>query len=162
LNRLNALLPDLSARVSLTLEQINLKALGFQNFNFPGFNIPTIVGPFGIADSRAYLSQRVFNWSDIKSWKSASESEAASRFSYQNDRDLVALTTGSAYLLVISDAASVDSISAQVKTADALHRRAVDQNKAGVVAGIDALRAQVELQTQQQRLIAAQNQLAID
>jgi outer membrane protein TolC len=38
----------------------------------------------------------------------------------------------------------------------------VDQNKAGVVAGIDVLRARVELQTQQQRLIAAENQLAID
>jgi len=162
LNRLNALLPDLSARLGMTLEQINLKALGFKNFNFPGFSIPTIVGPFGVADGRAYLSQQIFNWSDIKNWKSASESEAASRYSYQSDRDLVALTTGSAYLLVISDAASVDSINAQVKTADALHRRAVDQNKAGVVARIDVLRAQVELQTQQQRLIASQNQLAID
>jgi len=162
LSRLNALLPNLSVRLSSTLEQINLKALGFKNFSFPGVSFPTIVGPFGVADSRAYLSQQIFNWSDIKSWKSASESETASRYSYQNDRDLVALTTGSAYLLVISDGASVDSIRAQVKTAETLHQRAVDQNKAGVVASIDVLRARVELQTQQQRLIAAENQLAID
>jgi len=162
LNRLSALLPNLSARLSSTLEQINLKALGFKNFNFPGVTIPTIVGPFGVADSRAYLSQQIFNWSDIKSLKSASESERASQYSYSNDRDLVVLTTSNAYLLVISDGASVDSIGAQVKTADTLHKRAVDQNKAGVIAGIDVLRAQVELQTQQQRLIAAENQLAID
>ena len=32
----------------------------------------------------------------------------------------------------------------------------------GVVASIDVLRSQVELQNQQQRLIAAENQLAID
>jgi outer membrane protein TolC len=38
----------------------------------------------------------------------------------------------------------------------------VDQNEAGVIAEIDVLRARVELQTQQQRLIAAENQLAID
>ena len=36
------------------------------------------------------------------------------------------------------------------------------RTKAGVIADIDVLRASVELQTQQQRLIAAENQLAID
>ena len=129
LGRLSALLPNLSARLSSTLEQINLKALGFKNFNFPGFSIPTIVGPFGVADGRAYLSQQIFNWSDIKSWKSASESEVASRYSYQSDRDLVVFTTGNAYLLVISDNATVDSIRAQVNTAQTLHQRAADQKK---------------------------------
>jgi outer membrane protein TolC len=162
LGRLSALLPNLSARLSSTVEQINLKALGFKNFDFPGISIPTIVGPFGVADSRAYLSQQIFNWSDIKSWKSASESETAARHSYRSDRNLVVLTAGDAYLLVISDGASVDSIRAQVKTAETLHLRAIDQNKAGVIASIDVLRARVELQTQQQRLIAAENQLAID
>jgi outer membrane protein TolC len=162
LNRLNALLPNLSARVSSVIQQINLRALGFKNFSFPGGNIPTIVGPFGVADARAYLSQEIFNWSNIKNLKSATESEKASRFSYQSDRDMVALTTGTAYLLVISDGASVDSIRAQVKTAQVLYQRAVDQNQAGVIASIDVLRAHVELQNQQQRLIAAENQLAID
>jgi hypothetical protein len=38
----------------------------------------------------------------------------------------------------------------------------IDQNRAGVVASIDVLRARVELQSEQQRLIAAENQLAID
>ena len=47
-------------------------------------------------------------------------------------------------------------------TARALFQKTSDQHKAGVVAAIDELRAQVELQTQEQRLIAAENQLAID
>ena len=161
LRSLNALLPNLSARVSGTIEQINLKANGF-SFSFPGVRIPTIVGPFGVADARAYLSQEVFNWSDIKNWKSASESERASLYSYKSDRNLVVSTTGNAYLLVISDLATVDSVRAQVKTAQALYQQDVDQNKEGVIASIDVLRARVELQTQQQRLIAAENQLAID
>lgn len=161
LRNLNALLPDLSARVSGAVEQINLKSLGF-NLHFPGVSIPTIVGPFGVADARAYLSQELFNWSDIKNWKSASESERASQYSYKSDRDLVVLTTGDAYLLVISDIATVDSIKAQVKTAQTLYQNSVDQNKEGVIASIDLLRARVELQTQQQRFIAAENQLAID
>jgi outer membrane protein TolC len=159
LRNLNTLLPQLMARVSATMEQINLKALGL-NFSVPG--IPTIVGPFGIADARAALSQELFNWADIKNWSSAAESERASQFSYKSDRDLVVLTTGNSYLLVISDGATVGSIRAEVRTARAFYQRAVDQRKAGVIASIDELRAQVELQTQQQRLISAENRLAID
>jgi outer membrane protein TolC len=161
LRSLNALLPDLTARVSSTLQQINLRTFGFF-LHIPGVNINPIVGPFGVADARAYLSQEVFNWSDIKNLKSASESEKASQEAYRNDRDLVVLTTGDAYLLVVSDAATVESTRAQVETAQTLYRKTSDQHKAGVVAAIDELRSRVELQTQQQRLIAAQNQLAVD
>ena len=161
LRGLNAILPDVWAQLSGSRQQINLAASGF-NFNVPGLNIPTIVGPFGVADARVYLSQRIFNWSDIKHWKSAAESERASRYSNKSDRETVVLAAGNAYLTVISDRATVDSTRAQLTTARTLHERAVDQNKAGVIAGIDVLRARVELQTQQQRLIAAENQLAID
>ncbi|HET9178252.1 MAG TPA: TolC family protein [Terriglobia bacterium] len=161
LQNLNALLPDISARVTGSVEQNNLRALGF-NPNIPGLNIPTIVGPFSVGDARAYLSQEIFNWSHIKGLKSASESERASQYSYTSDRDLVILTTGNAYLIVISDNATVDSIRAQVNTAQTLYDNDIDLNKHGVIASIDLLRAQVELKTQQQRLIAAQNQLNID
>jgi outer membrane protein TolC len=161
LGSLNALLPNLSARLTGSLEQINLRAGGF-NLNIPGVHVPTVVGPFGVADARAYLSQQVFNLSDIKKWKSASESEKASQYTYKRDRDLVVLTTGDAYLLVISDIATIDSIRARVETAQTLYRNDVDQNRQGVIAGIDVLRAQVELQTEQQRLISAENELSID
>jgi outer membrane protein TolC len=161
LRGLNALLPDVSAQLSGSRQQINLAAFGF-NFSVPGANVPTIVGPFGVADARVYLSQRIFNWSDIKHWKSTAESERASQYSNKSDRETVVLAAGNAYLTVISDRATVDSTRAQLTTAQTLYERAVDQNKAGVIAGIDVLRARVELQTQQQRLIAAENQLAID
>jgi outer membrane protein TolC len=161
LQNLNALLPDLSARVSGAREQINLRAEGF-NLTVPGFRIPTLVGPFGVADARAYLSQEIFNWSDIENLKSSSESERASEYSYQRDRDLVVLTTANAYLLVISDVATVDTVRAEVKTGQTLYENDIDLNKHGVIASIDLLRARVELQTQQQRLIASENQLNID
>jgi outer membrane protein TolC len=161
LRRLSALLPDLSARVSVVRQQINLRADGL-NLTIPGISLPTMVGPFTVTDARAYLSQEVFNWSSIQGLRSANETQRAAQFSYENARELVVLTTGNAYLLVLSDAAAVESIRAQVQTAEALHQRAADQNRAGVVASIDVLRARVELQTQQQRLIATVNQLAID
>ena len=161
LHSLNALLPDLSARISASLEQINFAAQGI-SFKIPGVNIPRVVGPFWVTDGRAYLSQEVFNWSDIQGLKAASQSEKASEFTYRSDRDLVVFTTGNAYLLVISDSALVDSIRAQVNTAQTLYQQDTDKNKNGLIAGIDLLRAHVELETQQQRLIAAQNQLDID
>lgn len=161
LRGLNALLPDLSAQLSGSRQQINLAAAGF-NVTFPGVNIPTIVGPFGVADARVYLSQSIYNRADIKHWQSTAESERASQYANKNDREVVILAAGNAYLTVISDHATVNSTRAQLATARALHERAVDQNQAGVIAGIDVLRARVELQTQQQRLIAAENQLAID
>jgi outer membrane protein TolC len=161
LRSLNALLPDVRGELSGTREQLNLAAAGL-SVTIPGVNIPAIVGPFGVADARVYATQSIFNWSDITHWKSAAASEQASRYSNSSDREVVILAAGNAYLTVISDRASVESTRAQVTTALTLHARAVDQNRAGVIAEIDVLRARVELQTQQQRLIAAENRLAID
>jgi outer membrane protein TolC len=115
-----------------------------------------------VQDVRGYLTQQVFNWSDIKNWKSTSQSERASLYSYQSDRDLVILVTGTAYLQVIADAASVESNRAQVRTNQTIYDQDVDQNRVGLIPAIDVLRAKVQLQTQQQQLIAAENQLSID
>jgi outer membrane protein TolC len=70
---------------------------------------------------------------------------------------MVVLVVANLYLLTVSGAARVDAAQAQVETAQALYQQAVDQKSAGVVAGIDVLRAHVELQTRRQRLLAAKN-----
>jgi len=161
LRSLNALLAQVTGRVSAAVNQINLQAVGF-NLTIPGVSVPPVVGPFYVNDARVSVTQELFNWSDIQGVKSSSESERAAQLSYRSDRDLVVFTTGNAYLLVISDAAAVESIRAQVRTAQALYDQDVDKNAQGVIARIDVLRARVELQTQQQRQIAADNQLNID
>ncbi len=157
LRSLSNLLPSVSADLQEVDQQTNLRALGL---NIP--IIPYMVGPFGVTDARASLHQTVFSWSALKNYQSASESLKASQLSYKSARDLVVLATGNAYLTVIASAAQVESLGAQVKTAQALYQKVTDQKKAGVVAGIDELRAQVELQTVEQRLIAQENQLAKD
>jgi len=159
LKSLSQLLPNLNASVSQNIEQVNLRAEGL-NFNFPGF--PVIVGPFSFQDARASLSQRVLDWNALQNLRATTERLKSSQFAYQNARDIVVLVVGNAYLQAIADAATVESQQAQVKTAQALYKRAQDERTAGVAARIDELRAQVELQTQQQRLIAAQNQLEKD
>jgi len=161
LRSLNALLTNVSGRVSAAVNQINLQALGF-GLSIPGVAVPTVVGPFRVTDARLYVTQELFSWSDIQGAKASTELETASGDAYRSDRDLVVFTTGSAYLLAISDSAAVESIRAQVRTAQTLYDQAVDKNAQGVIARIDVLRGRVELQTQQQRLIAAENQLSID
>ena len=66
--------------------------------------------------------------------QASSESQKATQYTYKNDRDLVVLTTADSYLLVIADAATVDSIRAQVHTAKTLFQKTSDQHKSGVVA----------------------------
>jgi outer membrane protein TolC len=159
LRSLNSLLPNVNATISQTVEQINLRALGF-NFNTPG--IPVIVGPFGIQDARGNVSQTIFDWSSVQNLRASSERLKASQNSYKSSRDLVVLAVANAYLQVIADTSTIESQQGQLNTSQALYQRARDQRAAGVAARIDELRAQVELQTQQQRLIAAQDQRSKD
>src|ERR1700721_1802893 len=64
---MSRLLPNITAGISETSEQIDLAAFGFRNF--PG--IAEIVGPFGLTDTRAYLSQPILNFKSIYDTKSA-------------------------------------------------------------------------------------------
>ena len=61
--KLSDLLPHVTASPLVDVSQVNLKEFGFSNF--PGVNIPSIVGPFSYFDVRANLSQQVFDWKAI-------------------------------------------------------------------------------------------------
>jgi outer membrane protein TolC len=161
LRSLSALLPQVSGGVSETVEQLNLKTVGF-NFQFPGVSIPSISGPFHYTDLRAYSSFSVFDYSLRKNFRASKESERAAQFSVQDARDLVVQSVANAYLLVIAGSSRTDALRAQVETDRAIYDRTADQKRAGTTAGIDVLRAQVQLQQQQQQLLAQQNQLAKD
>ena len=157
-NELSALLPHLNATASQSVAQIDLAALGFRFRVLPG--IPPVVGPLGIFQSSFNLSQTVFDYSAIQRLRGAKEEEKSAQYSLKNARELVVLATGNAYLLSLSGGARVDTAQADVRTAQALYDKAADQQKAGVSPAIDVLRAQVELQSRQQRLIVARNDYA--
>jgi outer membrane protein TolC len=159
LKNLSELLPNINASISQAAEQVNLRALGLK-LPLPGF--PVVVGPFGVQDARAYWSQKLFDWNAVEKVRASQSSLKASDYSYKNSRDLVVLAVANAYLQVVYDRATIESQQAQLDTSRALFQRAQDQTKAGVAARIDELRANVELQTQEQRLIAAQDQLTKD
>ncbi|HLK17894.1 MAG TPA: TolC family protein, partial [Bryobacteraceae bacterium] len=157
LRALSELLPNVTGSASETASQVDLATFGFR---FPGF--PQIIGPFGYTDVRAYTTATLFDWEKRKQLQSANQNIRAAELSYQDARDLVVQAVASSYLQIIAGAALVDGTRAQVATAQALYERARDQHAAGVSPAIDELRAQVELKTQQQLLVAEENQLAKD
>jgi len=156
-----ALLPNFSGHIADLYEQLNLAALGF-NFSFPGVNIPKIVGPFNVFDARVYVSQKVLDFNAINNRRAAAESARAADLSQRDARDLVVQLVASAYLQILADGARVDEAQSEVKTAQSLYQRAFDMKNAGLTPAIDALRAQVELQSQQTRLRGLQNDRAKD
>ena len=54
----------------------------------------------------------------------------------------------------------MDTARAALETADALLRLTIDLKQAGIAAGIDMLRAQVQQQAERQRLMVAENNAA--
>jgi len=160
--QLSALLPNLTTTSYVEGSQVDLAEFGFTfNLRNLGFNVPTIVGPFGYFDSRAYVTQSIYDRKAINNVHAASESVKSAQSTYQDARDLVVLAVGYLYLQTIADQARIDTAQAQVNTAQALYDQANDQVHAGTSPAIDALRAHVELQSRQQQLIQAKNGFAI-
>jgi len=157
LRTLSALLPNVSASLAETETQISLSVYGF---HFAG--VPSIVGPFSFTDARAFANAPVFDWTAFKNLKASAENARAAQLSVEDGRDLVVQSVASGYMTILADSGRIDVTRTQVSTADALAVLAKDQHQAGIIPAIDELRAQVELKTQQQRLLILQNQLAKD
>ncbi len=155
----SALLPNINGTLSATDETENLAAIGL-HFNVPGFNLPTLVGPFDYVDLRANLSQTILDLTALNNYRSANEAARANQLSAVDARDLVVLAVSGTYLQVLAAQARVDSAKAQLDTANAVYQQTLQQRTVGLVAQIDANRSQVEALTEQQRLLSLQNDLA--
>jgi outer membrane protein TolC len=152
---LSKLLPNVIAQGTESVQKTSLAQIGIR---FPG--LPRVVGPFNYLDLRASVNQSIFNWNYNEKERAAAESLKAAQYTYKDARELVVLVAGNAYLEAISGAARVETAEAQVNTAQTIYDRAADQQKAGVIPAIDALRSQVELQSRQQQRIVARNDFA--
>jgi outer membrane protein TolC len=157
LSQLQSLLPAIDFSAKETALQVDLPAEGLR---LPDF--PKIIGPFGFTDVRASLSWSLVNVASLRNYLAARHNFAAAQLSAQDARDLVVLTVGNAYLLVIADQTQVSSVEAQVATAKVSLDQAVDNHQAGTAPLLDELRARVDYQSLQQQLIVAQNSLEKD
>lgn len=155
------LLPNLNGSLSETVQQTNLRALGVRlDIPIPGFSPPTVVGPFNYFDLRATLSQTVFDLTAKNNYRAAKDVARANELSVDDARDLVVLAVGGSYLQVIAARARIAAARSQLETAEALYKQAAEQRASGVVAIPDVNRSQIQLLTEQQRLISLENELS--
>ena len=153
---LSELLPNVVTDTGFGVHQVNVKAAF--GLTIPGQ--PPIIGPFGYFDSRAYLTQSVFDWSSIERARSSQAQLKSAEFSSKDARELIVLVIVSNYLLVIADQSEVESSTSQRDTAKALFQQTFDQKTAGLASAVDVLRSQVQLQSREQKVIVARNNLA--
>jgi outer membrane protein TolC len=157
MSQLQSLLPSIDANFKEVLAQVDLAAQGIR---FPG--VPTVVGPFGYTDIRAALEWALVDVASLRNYLATKHNFNAAQLSAQDARDLVVLTVGNAYLLVLADESQVASAEAQVGTAKVSLDQAMNQHQAGTAPLIDELRARVDYQTLEQQLIVARSSLEKD
>ena len=152
LEALSALLPHVGGSLRQSEQKISTASFGFQ---FPG--VPTVIGPFDVFDARLTLSTPLFDARAIGGVRAGKALVKAGQANLRDVRETIVLAVGTLYLQVQADAARVESARAEVTTAETLVGLANDQKTAGIVAGIDVLRQQVQLQSARARLITAEN-----
>ncbi|MEI6667249.1 MAG: TolC family protein [Acidobacteriota bacterium] len=152
----SGLLPTVSATLAQAKEQINLQAFGIPVA--PGES--PIVGPFTVSDRRFSVEQTLFSYSAIESARSGSAVKAAAGYAHQDVRDQVVVVIAGLYLQIVSTQSRVEAARAQLGTATALYDRAVAMKQAGMAAGVETIRAQVQVENQRQRVIYFENEVA--
>ncbi len=157
LSQLQSLLPTVNFTAQESEMQVDLAAEGLR---IPGF--PTIIGPFGFTDLRASLTWSLVDVKSMRDYLAARHNFAAAQLSAEDAQELVVLTVGNAYLLVLADEGRVASVEAQVATAKISLDQAVARHDAGTAPKLDELRARVDYQSLQQQLIVASNGLEKD
>jgi outer membrane protein TolC len=150
---LGRLMPNVSASLTESRRKTNLEAFGFPLG--PGF--PRVVGPFNVFDARVFASQPILDLDALHESKAATHKVAAAEHSYRHARSIVILATANVYLQALATQARTDAARAQLASAQAIHQQALDLRQAGIVAGIDVVRAEVQVSILRQRATATAN-----
>ena len=163
------LLPNVRATAYTNTEEINLAALGFKPSSLAGFAQfglnPTAFHTIVKVDTTAAqlsADQVLFNVPDLYLYLAAKKAGTVVQMNTLNARGGVILAVGSQYLAALADQAQIANAQALVQADEEVLRQAMLSHDAGVATNLDVLRAQVQLQTEQQALIRAQNQFAKD
>ena len=150
----------------------NLAALGFgpkviAMFTplFPGGKLPAGLSNItrdDLTEGQIHFSQILFSGPVIESWKVAGAAERAAYFNKMSARGEVVQQAAIAYRRAIADQSEVDNAKALVAQALVFLDHVHAEHEAGTVANLEELRARVQLEAQQQALIAAENSQAKD
>lgn len=163
---LQQFLPSISLSGGTGVHQHNLEAQGFGpgtiamfgellGIDTTGFNPIT---KNDLTQGQLNFSQTLFSGPVIAGWKAASAAQKVAYFAKMSARGEVVQQVSTAYLRALAASSEVDNAQALLD-ADQLsldHVKAA--HEAGTAANLDELRARVQLQAQQQALIAARTE----
>jgi outer membrane protein TolC len=168
---LQQFLPTINLSGGTGVFQHDLAAQGFgpstlKKFGsvFPG-GPPTgisLITKDDLTQGQLSFKQTLFSGVVIAGWKAAGAAARSAYFAKMTARGEVVQQVATVYLRCIADASEVDNAAALVKADEVQYEHAHAAHEAGTVANLDELRAKVQLQTQQQKLIAAQNTVEKD
>lgn len=172
LEAIQAFLPLIQLSGVTGVHQYNLAAIGFSpgllgKFKsiFPGGVIPPGLSTITRADvtqGQLQFSQTLFSGPVFAGFKAAGAADRAAYFAKMSARGEVVQQVATAYLHALAAASEVDNAKALEQSDQLTFKQAHEAHEAGTVANLDELRARVQLQAQQQALIAAENALEKD
>lgn len=164
---LQQFLPTIGVSGGTGVFQHNLAAQGFGPGTIAQFGqlLGMNTGAFStitkddLTQGQINFSETLFSGPVIAGWRAAGAAERAAYFSKMSARGEVVQQVATAYLHAVAAASEVDDATALERADEVLFEQAHDAHEAGTVANLDELRARVQLQSQQQAVIAAQNTL---
>ncbi|HEY1578438.1 MAG TPA: TolC family protein [Terracidiphilus sp.] len=163
---LQQFLPTIGLNGGTGVFQHNLAAQGFGPSTLAKFGSLFPGGPpAGISlitkddltQGQLTYKQTLFSGVVIAGWKAAGAAARSAYFAKMTARGEVVQQVATVYLRCIADASEVDNAAALVKADEVQFEHAHEAHVAGTAANLDEVRAKVQLQSQQQSLIAAQN-----
>jgi outer membrane protein TolC len=161
-----ALLPNVKATAYTNAMEINLAALGFKPSSLAAFGLApgsfsTIV-KVNTTDAQLSLDQALFNLPDFYLYAAARKGTQVAALNTLNARGGVVQAVGTQYLAALADEAQISNAQALEQADEEVLRQATLSHDAGVGTNLDVLRAQVEMQTEQQAVVNAENTFAKD
>ena len=166
LSVVNYLLPNMKATASSEAEELNLAAQGFKPNSLAAFGLApgafkTIV-KVNVTSAQVSLDQPLFNLPDYFLYRAAQKAADVATWNTLNVRGGVIDEVATQYLAALADQAQIANEQALVQADEEQLRQATLLHDAGVGTNLDVLRAKVQLQTEQQTLVRAQNTFAKD
>jgi outer membrane protein TolC len=160
------LLPNLRATAYTNAQEIDLAALGFKPqsllaFGFAPGTVSTIV-KVNVTDAQVSADQVLFNLPDFYLYAAAKKAANVVTENTLNVRGGVVEAVGTQYLATLADEAQIANAQALETADEEVLRQATLSHDAGVGTNLDVLRAKVQLQSEQQAVVRAQNTFAKD
>lgn len=157
LRSLSGLMPNLNSKVGQLRRTSNILAEGLDPSSFPGF--PTgVFGPYNSFSARIALLQNIFNLAAIGEFQTGQSGVRLAKLKIILARQMVASTAGTAYVQVLQAEADVKAAEADLEVSKTLLLDTQVGFQAGVITGIDLVRAEANYSENTTRLIKAKAQ----